>query len=218
MTRLVTKAMILAAGRGERLRPYTDTCPKPLLEIRGKPMIFYHLEALATAGFDQVVINVSWLGEMIEQAVGDGSRFNLKVVYSYEPEALETAGGIVQALEYLDDRFVVVNADVRSDYAFEKLLQIETDAHLVLVKNPEFHPQGDFVLDSGLLSNDIDGRHTFAGIACYHRSFFNGLEAGRRSVVPLLRQAADNRSLSGELYQGNWTDIGTLDRWQAAKI
>ncbi len=218
MTRLVTKAMILAAGRGERLRPYTDTCPKPLLEIRGKPMIFYHLEALATAGFDQVVINVSWLGEMIEQAVGDGSRFNLKVVYSYEPEALETAGGIVQALEYLDDRFVVVNADVRSDYAFENLLQIETDAHLVLVKNPEFHPQGDFVLDSGLLSNDIDGRHTFAGIACYHRSFFNGLEAGRRSVVPLLRQAADNRSLSGELYQGNWTDIGTLDRWQAAKI
>jgi len=210
--------MILAAGRGERLRPYTDTCPKPLLEIRGKPMIFYHLEALATAGIDQVVINVSWLGEMIEQAVGDGSRFNLKVVYSYEPEALETAGGIVQALEYLDDRFVVVNADVRSDYAFENLLQIETDAHLVLVKNPEFHPQGDFVLDSGLLSNDIDGRHTFAGIACYHRSFFNGLEAGRRSVVPLLRQAADNRSLSGELYQGNWTDIGTLDRWQAAKI
>ncbi|MCZ6470096.1 MAG: nucleotidyltransferase family protein [Gammaproteobacteria bacterium] len=218
MTRLVTKAMILAAGRGERLRPYTDTCPKPLLEIRGKPMIFYHLEALATAGFDQVVINVSWLGEMIEQAVGDGSRFNLKVVYSYEPEALETAGGIVQALEYLDDRFVVVNADVRSDYAFENLLQIETDAHLVLVKNPEFHPQGDFVLDSGLLSNDINGRHTFAGIACYHRSFFNGLEAGRRSVVPLLRQAADNRSLSGELYEGNWTDIGTLDRWQAAKI
>lgn len=218
MTRLVTKAMILAAGRGERLRPYTDTCPKPLLEIGGKPIIFYHLEALATAGFDQVVINVSWLGEMIEQAVGDGSRFNLKVVYSYEPEALETAGGIVQALEYLDDRFVVVNADVRSDYAFENLLQIETDAHLVLVKNPEFHPQGDFVLDNGLLSNDIDGRHTFAGIACYHRSFFNGLEAGRRSVVPLLRQAADNRSLSGELYEGNWTDIGTLDRWQAAKI
>ena len=218
MTRLVTKAMILAAGRGERLRPYTDTCPKPLLEIGGKPMIFYHLEALATAGFDQVVINVNWLGEMIEQAVGDGSRFNLKVVYSYEPEALETAGGIVQALEYLDDRFVVVNADVRSDYAFENLLQIETDAHLVLVKNPEFHPQGDFVLDNGLLSNDIDGRHTFAGIACYHRSFFNGLEAGRRSVVPLLRQAADNRSLSGELYEGNWTDIGTLDRWQAAKI
>jgi MurNAc alpha-1-phosphate uridylyltransferase len=210
--------MILAAGRGERLRPYTDTCPKPLLEIGGKPMIFYHLEALATAGFDQVVINVSWLGEMIEQAVGDGSRFNLKVVYSYEPEALETAGGIVQALEYLDDRFVVVNADVRSDYAFENLLQIESDAHLVLVKNPEFHLQGDFVLDNGLLSNDIDGRHTFAGIACYHRSFFNGLEAGRRSVVPLLRQAADNRSLSGELYEGNWTDIGTLDRWQAAKI
>jgi MurNAc alpha-1-phosphate uridylyltransferase len=158
------------------------------------------------------------LAEKIEAVIGDGSRFGLRVVYSHEAEALETAGGIVQALDYLDDRFVVVNGDISTDYPFEKLLQIETEAHLVLVKNPEFHPQGDFVLDNGLLSNNNERRHTYAGIACYHRSFFNGLKAGRRSVVPLLRQAADNRSLSGELYEGNWTDIGTLDRWQAAKI
>ena len=216
MTRPAIKAMILAAGRGERLRPYTDTCPKPLLEIGGRPMIFYHLEALATAGFESVVINVSWLAEKIEAVIGDGSRFGLRVVYSHEVEALETAGGIVQALDYLDDRFVVVNGDISTDYPFEKLLQIETEAHLVLVKNPEFHPQGDFVLDSGLLSNNNERRHTYAGIACYHRSFFNNLEPGKRSVVPLLRQAADNGSLSGELYLGRWTDLGSLDRWRAA--
>ena len=117
-------AMILAAGRGERLRPYTDTCPKPLLEIDGKPMIFYHLEALATAGFEQVVVNVSWLGQMIEDTVGDGSRFGLEIVYSREPEALETAGGIIQALEYLDEQFVVVNGDIFTDYPYRQLLQI----------------------------------------------------------------------------------------------
>ena len=217
MTRSAIKAIILAAGRGERLRPYTDTCPKPLLEIGGRPMIFYHLEALATAGFDSVVINVSWLAEKIESVIGDGSRFGLEVVYSHEAEALETAGGIVQALDYLDDRFVVVNGDISTNYPFEKLLQIETEAHLVLVKNPEFHPLGDFVLDNGLLSNNNERRHTYAGIACYHRSFFSNLEPGKRSVVPLLRQAADNGSLSGELYLGRWTDLGSLDRWQAAK-
>ena len=212
----MVNAMILAAGRGERLRPHTDSCPKPLLEIGGRPMIFYHLEALATAGFESVVINVSWLAQTIEAAVGDGNQFKLKVVYSHEPEALETAGGIVQALDYLGDRFIVVNGDIFTDYPFEQLIQIESEAHLVLVKNPDFHPQGDFVLDNGLLSNDIEGRHTFAGIACYHRSFFKGLEPGKRALAPLLRQAADNRSLSGELYQGKWTDVGTLERWQGA--
>ena len=209
------KAMILAAGRGERLRPYTDTCPKPLLEIGGQPMIYYHLEALAAAGFETVVINVSWLAEEIQQAVGDGSRFNLRVIYSHETEALETAGGIVQALDFLDDRFLVVNGDIFTDYPFERLLRIESEAHLVLVKNPDFHPGGDFALAKGFLGNEIEGRHTFAGIGCYHRSFFKDLEPGKRSLAPLLRQAADNRGLSGELYQGKWTDVGTLDRWQA---
>jgi N-acetyl-alpha-D-muramate 1-phosphate uridylyltransferase len=212
------KAMILAAGRGERLRPYTDTCPKPLLEIGGKPMIFYHLEGLAAAGFEQVVINVSWLGQMIEDTVGDGSRFGLEIVYSREHEALETAGGIIQALDYLDGQFVVVNGDIFTDYPYKQLLQIESEAHLVLVENPDFNPQGDFVLGNGLLSNDNEGRHTYAGIACFHRSFFAGLEPGKRALAPLLRRAADNRSLSGELYRGKWTDVGTLQRWQAAKI
>jgi MurNAc alpha-1-phosphate uridylyltransferase len=210
--------MILAAGRGERLRPYTDTSPKPLLEIGGKPLIFYHLEALAATGFEQVVINVSWLGQMIEDTVGDGSRFGLEIVYSREPEALETAGGIIQALEYLDEQFVVVNGDIFTDYPYRQLLQIESEAHLVLVENPDFNPQGDFVLDNGLLSNDNEGRHTYAGIACFHRSFFVGLEPAKGTLAPLLRQAADNGSLSGELYRGKWTDVGTLQRWQAAKI
>ena len=207
--------MILAAGRGERLRPYTDTCPKPLLEVGGKALIDYHLEALAAAGILQVVINVSWLSEAIEAAVGDGSRFGLEVVYSREPEALEAAGGIVQALQYLDDHFIVVNADIYTDYAFEKLLAVKANAYLVLVENPDFHPQGDFAIKSGYLSNDVKGRYTFAGIARYHRSFFQGQVTGKQSLAPLLRQAADEKALKGELYTGNWTDVGTVERWQS---
>ena len=210
--------MILAAGRGERLRPYTDTCPKPLLEINGKALIDYHLEALASAGILQVVINVSWLGEAIEAAIGDGSRFGLEVVYSREPEALEAAGGIVQALQYLDERFIVVNADIYTDYAFEKLLALNADAHLVLVENPDFHPRGDFAVKDGYLSNDVKPRLTFAGIAQYHRSFFQGQAPGKQALAPLLRQAADKKALTGEIYTGNWTDVGTLERWQSAGL
>ncbi len=209
-------AMILAAGRGNRLRPYTDNRPKPLLEIDGKPMIFYHLEALAEAGFARVVINLSWLGAMIEEAVGDGSRFGLEVIYSREDEALETAGGIIQALELLGDRFVVVNGDIVTDYPFRALINIESTAHLVIVKNPNFHPGGDFVLKHGLLSNAIEGRHTYAGIACYDQSFFDKLAPGKRALAPLFREAADAGNLSGELYEGKWTDVGTLERWQDA--
>ncbi len=209
--------MILAAGRGERLRPYTDTCPKPLLEVGGKALIEYHLEALAAAGMMQVVINVSWLGEAIEAAIGDGSRYGLEVVYSREPEALEAAGGIVQALQYLDDHFIVVNADIYTDYAFEKLLAVRANAHLVLVENPDFHSQGDFAIKSGYLSNDVEQRLTFAGIAQYHRSFFQGQIPGKQALAPLLRQAADKKALKGEVYAGNWTDVGTLERWQSIR-
>jgi len=210
--------MILAAGRGERLRPYTDTCPKPLLEINGKALIDYHLEALASAGILQVVINVSWLGEAIETAIGDGSRFGLEVIYSREPEALKAAGGIVQALQYLDERFIVVNADIYTDYAFEKLLALKAAAHLVLVENPDFHSQGDFAIKHGYLSNDVKQRLTFAGIAQYHRSFFQGQATGKQALAPLLRQAADKKALTGEIYTGNWTDVGTLERWQSAGL
>jgi MurNAc alpha-1-phosphate uridylyltransferase len=210
--------MILAAGRGERLRPYTDSCPKPLLEINGKALIDYHLEALASAGISQVVINVSWLGEVIEAAIGDGSRFGLEVIYSREPEALEAAGGIVQALQYLDERFIVVNADIYTDYTFEKLLALKANAYLVLVENPDFHSQGDFAIKDGYLSNDVKQRLTFAGIAQYHRSFFQGQVSGKQALSPLLRQAADKKALEGEIYTGSWTDVGTLERWQSARL
>jgi MurNAc alpha-1-phosphate uridylyltransferase len=207
--------MILAAGRGERLRPYTDSCPKPLLEIRGKALIEYHLEAAAAAGISRVVINLSWLGEQIEAAIGDGSRYGLEVIYSHEPEALDTAGGIIQALEFLGDRFLVVNADIYTDYPFAKLLEIESDAHLVLVENPDHGRGGDFTIEHGFLGNDPNKRYTYAGIAQYSRSFFQGLATGRRSVVPLLREAADNRRLKGELYLGIWHDVGTVERWRS---
>lgn len=207
-------AMILAAGRGERLRPYTDKCPKALLEVDGKPLIFYHLESLASAGIKNVVVNLSWLGEQIEAAVGDGNRFGLAVRYSREPKALEAAGGIIQALEMLDDRFLVVNADIYTDYGFEKLRSVYSKAHLVLVDNPDHHQQGDFVLEDGYLCNDLEERLTFAGIAIYHKTFFERYAPGKRALAPLLQTAAEERLVSGELFEGKWVDVGTVERWQ----
>jgi len=211
-------AMILAAGRGERLRPFTDTCPKPLLEVCGKPLIEYHLQALAAAGFDRVVINLSWLGDLIRQKLGDGSRYGVEITYSPESEALETAGGIVQALPFLDDRFVVVNGDVFTDYPFANLLEVDSLAHLVLVNNPAHNVEGDFTLDGGMVGNAVQGRYTFAGIAVYEKMFFDGLEQGKQVLAPLLRKAADNNQLSGELYAGEWVDVGTVERWQSLAI
>ena len=209
------KAMILAAGRGERLRPLTDSIPKPLLEVKHKPLIVHHLEALSRAGFKQVVINISWLGNQIRRRLGDGENFNLQIEYSEEEVALETAGGILQALDQLGERFVVINADIYTDYDYARLRHIDADAHLVLVKNPAHHPHGDFSLVDAKLGNAGDQLYTFAGISQYHRRFFDGLEPGRRPLAPLLRTAADSRQLSGELYRGNWTDIGTIERWQS---
>lgn len=197
------------------MRPLTDHCPKPLLTVNAKPLIVYHLQALQRAGIESVVINVSWLGEQIERALGDGSRFGLRIEYSREVEALETAGGIVQALDKLDDRFVVVNADVYTDYDFSRLLNIEADAHLVLVPNPEHHAAGDFALEQGYLANSGEMRYTFSGIACYRKSFFDGLDQGRRPLAPLLRQAAERKKVTAELYTGQWNDIGTPERLQA---
>lgn len=207
-------AMILAAGRGERLRPYTDSCPKPLLEVRGRALIEYHLIALAKAGIKQVVINISWLAEMVEERLGDGSRFGLQISYSRESEALETAGGIVQALPFLDDRFIVVNADVFTDYPFQQLLNIESEAHLILVGNPDHNPTGDFALENGFIGNELKDRHTFAGIAVYQKNFFVRLKKGKQALAPLLRIAADARQVSGELFAGKWVDVGTIERWQ----
>ncbi len=206
------KAMILAAGRGERLRPLTDVTPKPLLEIGGRCLIEYHLEALAAAGYRDIVINLSWLGDKIRSRLGDGARFGVRLEYSEEPEALETAGGIVQALPLLGDRFVVVNADIFTDYDFTRLRRADRDAHLVLITNPQHNPRGDFSLADSTVGNGRAGRYTFSGIAVYRRSFFAGLEPGRRPLAPLLRAAADNGRVSGELYRGAWSDIGTAER------
>jgi MurNAc alpha-1-phosphate uridylyltransferase len=209
------KAMILAAGRGERLRPMTDTTPKPLLEVRGKPLIVHHLEALAQAGFDEIVVNLSWLGQLIRDYLGDGSAYNLRIEYSEEPEALETAGGIVQALPLLGDRFIVVNADIFTDYDFGLLKQIDSIAHLVLVDNPQHNADGDFGLEQSMVGNNTVPRYTFSGIGCYQRSFFDGLVPGKQALAPLLRSAADNNRLTGELHRGEWFDIGTLERLHA---
>ena len=206
--------MILAAGRGERMRPLTDTCPKPLLTVDDKPLIVYHLEALRNAGLDSIVINVSWLGERIQNALGDGSEYGLRIEYSDEPEALETAGGIIHALDKLHDQFIVVNGDVFTDFDFGSLKGVKTEAHLVLVENPQHNPQGDFAIEDGYLSNLTSNRYTFSGIGCYQKSFFEGYEDGKRSLAPMLRQAADEQHVSAELYSGMWNDIGTPERLQ----
>ena len=206
------KAMILAAGRGERMRPLTDSTPKPLLEARGKPLIVHHIEALARAGFGEIVINLSWLGEQIRERLGDGAEFGVSITYSVEPEALETAGGIVKALPLLSERFVVVNGDVFTDYDFARLQDPDHPAHLVLVANPGHNDSGDFALDDGQVGNDAPRLYTFSGIAAYHRDFFNGLEPGKLALAPLLRAAADRGEVSGEYHAGCWIDIGTPER------
>ena len=206
------KAMVLAAGRGERMRPLTDRQPKPLLEVHGKPLIVHHVEALARAGFAQIVVNLSWLGEQIRARLGDGGEFGVSIAYSEEPEALETAGGIVQALPLLGERFAVVNADVFTDYDFARLRETDSIAHLVLVANPAHNHGGDFALADGVVGNDGDPLYTFSGIACYQRQFFEGLEPGKRALAPLLREAAERGEVSGELFAGNWSDIGTPER------
>lgn len=211
------KAMILAAGRGERLRPLTDATPKPLLVVRGKPLIVHHLEALSRAGFTEIVINLSWLGDQVRDLLGNGADLSLSIEYSEEPEALETAGGIKQALALLGERFIVVNADIFTDYDFAHLRQHESMAHLVLVENPPHHMDGDFTLNDSTLNDStlgIEGlpRYTFSGIAQYHCSFFQGLAPGKHALAPLLFAAAAKQRVTGELFHGNWTDIGTLER------
>jgi len=209
------KAMMLAAGRGERLRPLTDATPKPLLEVQAKPLIVHHLEALSTAGFTEVVINLSWLGNQIRDLLGNGAAFNLSIEYSEESEALETAGGIQQALPLLGERFIVVNADIFTDYDFTRLMQIDSIAHLVLVENPQHHARGDFTLNESMLGIEGSPRYTFSGISQYHRSFFTGLAPGKQALAPLLFAAAEKHQVTGELFRGGWTDIGTLERLDA---
>jgi len=214
------KVMILAAGRGERMRPLTDAAPKPLLTVGGKRLIEYHLERLATAGFREVVINTAWLGDMIETALGGGKRFGLAITYSHErPEALETGGGIFRALPLLGSApFLLVNGDVWTDIDFGALRRSppgDSLAHLVLVANPPQHPRGDFVLDRGLVSEAAGTRHTYSGVGIYRPELFAGCMPGKFPLLPLLRRAIASGRLTGELHTGRWYDIGTIERLRA---
>jgi N-acetyl-alpha-D-muramate 1-phosphate uridylyltransferase len=209
-------AMILAAGRGERLRPLTDTTPKPLIEVGGKPLIVHHLERLAAAGFRDVVINIGWLGEQIPAALGDGSQFGLRIRYSPEPPgALETAGGIVHALELLGDApFLVVSGDVLCDYPFETLRRLKTDAlaHLVMVDNPPHHTRGDFGIVNGRLVIDAPNKLTFSGIALFRPDLFSDLAPGVRPLRPVLEQAIIEGRVTAERHAGRWMDVGSPER------
>jgi MurNAc alpha-1-phosphate uridylyltransferase len=210
--------MILAAGRGERLRPMTDTIPKPMLPVRGQPLIERHVIALARAGMERIVINLAWLGARISEYLGDGARYGVSIVYSEErPRALETAGGIFRALPLLaPGPFAVVNGDVYTDFPFESLqIAAGHDAHLVLVPNPTQHPQGDFGLHEGLALAAAANKHTFSGIAVYRSTFFAGCSDGVFPLKPLLLRSMAAKRCSAQLYTGVWEDIGTPERLQA---
>jgi MurNAc alpha-1-phosphate uridylyltransferase len=211
------KAMILAAGRGERLRPLTERLPKPLVEAGGRPLLDWHLQRLAQAGVREAVINVAHLGEQIVAHAGDGARYGMRIAWSREAQPLETAGGIAQALELLGDApFLLVNSDIYCEFNFALLrgLSLQDDlAHIVLVPNPRHHPQGDFTMEHGKVGNGAAPRYTYAGIAVMSPAMVAGVRAGEKAPLgPLLRKAADQRRLAGELYRGLWTDVGTMAR------
>jgi len=221
--------LVLAAGRGERMRPLTDTIPKPLLQVQGKSLLAWHLEALAKAGLTQVVINHAWLGEQIEASLGSGKQFGLQIFYSREESALETAGGICKALPLLraNDYFLVINGDVFTPQfpiqgLIQRVLELRSQdqllAHLVMVPNPPQHPYGDFYLDQTMVRDDgyagaTGAKLTFSGIGIYHHTLFKGLISGQSAkLAPILRKAmADNR-VSGEKYLGSWHDVGSPER------
>lgn len=211
------KAMILAAGRGERMRPLTDNSPKPLLKVGDKPLIVWHIERLVVAGFKTLVINHAYLGQQIEKALGDGSQWGAHIVYSGEQVALETAGGIANALPLLGDMpFLVVNGDVFCEMDFSHLKQalIKPNlAHLVMVNNPQQHPKGDFVLQGAKLENEEGEKLTFSGIGVYSPELFRQVAQGEAAkLAPLLKQAMRDGLVTGEHFQGVWHDIGTPER------
>jgi MurNAc alpha-1-phosphate uridylyltransferase len=212
------KAMILAAGRGERMRPLTDTLPKALLSAGGHALIEHHLQALVAAGIEDVVINVAWLGQQIIDYLGDGSRYGVTIRYSDEgAEALETGGGIAHALPLLgEDPFWVVNGDVHAVFSYKTPeFDADTLAHLVLVPNPEHNSRGDFALRDGLVQNSGEVMYTYSGIAFMRPELFAGHSGGVFPLAPLLRVAADRGRLTGELLADGWVDVGTPERLQA---
>ncbi len=209
-------AMLLAAGRGKRLRPLTDTRPKPLCKVQEKALIEHHVERLAQKGFQRIIINHAHLGGQIRKHLGNGSKWEVEILYSPEPPGgLETGGGIVNALPLLGkEPFIVINADIYTDFAFESI-QLNEDilGHMVLVpSNPSLQLSGDFSLQAEKYISNQPRLHTFSGIACYRPELFRGYNMGRYSVTPILRAAADNHQLSGEIYQGLWFDTGSVQR------
>ncbi|RLA01282.1 MAG: mannose-1-phosphate guanylyltransferase [Gammaproteobacteria bacterium] len=212
------KAMILAAGRGERMRPLTDSVPKPLLRIGGQTLIERHVHALARAGITELVINHAWLGEQIEKALGNGAAYGVSIRYSPEgSSSLETGGGIMNALSLLGaEPFLVVNADIWTDFSFDSLpSQPDGLAHLVMVDNPEHHPDGDFSLSAGRLSQSGPAMLTFSGIGVYRPEIFVTSCPGAFPLGPILRTQMDAGTVSGERYSGSWFDIGTAERLDA---
>ena len=214
------RAMILAAGRGERLRPITDETPKPLIDVAGKSLLERHLESVKSAGIRKVVINLGWLGDRIVERVGSGTNYGLDVRYSQEgDDILETGGGIHKALPMLGkEPFLVVNADIYTDMPIPDMsLASGSLGHLVMVPTPDYRANGDFDLEAGLVRNSEDAAYTFSGVAIYRPEFFDGCEAGRFSIAPMLREAADRGQLSGSLYEGRWADAGTPERLAALR-
>ena len=221
------KAMILAAGEGRRMRPLTDVTPKPLLEVAGKPLIEHHIARLATAGFTEIVVNVSHLGQQLVDFLGDGSQWQVAISISSEEAPLETAGGIIQALPHLGDApFLLVNGDVFTDYPFTQLREMapsERGAHIVLVPNPAHHPLGDFALQEDRVAHppssesEVDDPMigTYSGIGVYDPAMFHDCVPGKRPLKPLLDSAITGGALTGELYQGVWEDVGTSERLTA---
>jgi len=215
------QAIILSAGRGQRLAPLTDATPKPLIEVGGKALIEYHLIKLSSIGIESVVINTGWLGQQIIDKLGNGDQYGLRIDYSIEPEnALETAGGIKQALELIDgEQFLVCNADVYHEFDLNGLMikkLMSKQAHLFLINNPEHNLKGDFSIVKGNLHNKSDSHksYTYSGIGLYSRSFFSDLGTGKASLGPLLRAKAESELISAEIVNETWFDIGTLERMQ----
>ncbi|MBI1447950.1 N-acetylmuramate alpha-1-phosphate uridylyltransferase MurU [Acinetobacter sp. AC1-2] len=214
------KAMILAAGLGNRMRPLTLYTPKPLLEVGGKALIVWHIEKLKKIGVTEIVINSAWLADKLISNLGDGSQFGVDIRWTREDEGLETAGGIINALPLLGtDPFILVNGDVWTTMDFEALRHIKLNddlAHLVLVDNPKQHPEGDFTLFDGrtfTFDQDVTGENlTFSGVSVIHPKLFDGLEPGKRPLAPLLKQAMQNQKISGEKLKGAWVDVGTPER------
>jgi MurNAc alpha-1-phosphate uridylyltransferase len=210
--------MILAAGRGERLQPLTNKLPKSLVEVRGRSLLERHLDNVHAAGIDTVVINLGWLGDQIVERLGSGKRYGLEIIYSQEGEdILETGGGIHKALPQLGiEPFLVVNADIYTDMPVPDMQLSDSHlGHLVMVPTPEYRERGDFDLEEGLNRNGESAVLTFSGVAIYRPEFFDGCEAGRFPLAPMLREAADRGQLSGSLYKGLWADVGTPERLAA---